>query len=89
MNHARSVMATPCSDQRKLRLAYFVTHPIQYQAPLLRRICQEPDIDLNVFFSSGLSIRGHGDREFGVRLKWDTPLLDGYEREFLPVLGRL
>jgi hypothetical protein len=34
------------STHRRLRLAYFVTHPIQYQAPLLRRIAQEPDIDL-------------------------------------------
>ena len=89
MNHARSIMATPCSDQSKLRLAYFVTHPIQYQAPLLKRVSQELDIDLNVFSSFGLSIRGHVDRESGVRLKWDTPLLDGYEHEFLPVLGRL
>ena len=36
---------------RPLRLAYFVSHPIQYQAPLLRRIAKEPDIELEVFFS--------------------------------------
>ncbi len=40
---------------KRIRLAYFVTHPIQYQAPLLRRIAQEPDIDLAVFFCSDLS----------------------------------
>ena len=74
------------SPQRKLRLAYFVTHPIQYQAPLLRRIAQEPDIDLHVFFSSDHSVRGYLDQGFGVRVQWDTPLLDGYNYEFLPVL---
>ena len=41
---------------RKLRLAYFVTHPIQYQAPLLRRIAQEADIDLKVYFFSDISV---------------------------------
>jgi len=37
------------SKDRKLRLAYFVSHPIQYQAPLLRRIAREPDLDLKPF----------------------------------------
>ena len=32
--------------REKWRLAYVVSHPIQYQAPLLRRINAEPDIDL-------------------------------------------
>ena len=69
---------------RPLRLAYFVTHPIQYQAPLLRRIAAEPDIDLTVFFFSDISIRGHVDPGFGVSVKWDVPLLSGYKYEFLP-----
>ena len=86
MKHAPSAAPVVYSEQRKLRLAYFVTHPIQYQAPLLRRIAAEPDIDLKVFFSSDLSVRGHVDSEFGVRVQWDTPLLDGYSYEFLPVL---
>jgi glycosyltransferase involved in cell wall biosynthesis len=74
------------SSQRKLRLAYFVTHPIQYQAPLLKRIAQEPDLDLKVFFSSDVSVRGYVDKGFGVRVEWDTPLLEGYNYEFLPQL---
>lgn len=74
------------SSRRPLRLAYFVSHPIQYQAPLLRRIAQEPDIDLKVFFSSNLSVRGYIDPGFGVSVKWDIPLLEGYKHEFLPVL---
>jgi glycosyltransferase involved in cell wall biosynthesis len=69
-----------------LRLAYFVSHPIQYQAPLLRRIAEERDIDLKVFFSSNFSLRGYLDPGFGVAVKWDIPLLEGYKHEFLPVL---
>jgi len=68
----------------KLRLAYFVSHPIQYQAPLLRKIAAQPDIDLKVHFTSDFSVRSYADEGFGVNVAWDTPLLDGYQHEFLP-----
>src|SRR5580698_5495635 len=74
------------ASKNKVRLAYLVSHPIQYQAPLLRRIAQEPDIDLTVFFGSDYSVRGYRDEGFGVQVKWDTPLLEGYRSEFLPLL---
>lgn len=71
----------------KVRVAYLVSHPIQYQAPLLRRIAREPDIDLTVFFGSDFSVRGYADKGFGgVGVKWDVPLVEGYKHEFLPVL---
>jgi glycosyltransferase involved in cell wall biosynthesis len=89
LNPAPSDKLAVYSEQRKLRLAYFVTHPIQYQAPLLRRIAQEQDIDLTVFFSSDISVHGYVDKGFGVRVQWDTPLLEGYRYEFLPTLGAL
>jgi glycosyltransferase involved in cell wall biosynthesis len=78
------------SDQlgRKARVAYLATHPIQYQAPLLRLIGEQPDIDLTVFFQSDLSSRSYFDPGFGRQIEWDIPLLDGYRSEFLPSLGR-
>jgi glycosyltransferase involved in cell wall biosynthesis len=84
-------MVLPSSDmgnrlKSRVRLAYLVSHPIQYQAPLLRRIAQEPDIDLTVFFGSDFSVRGYQDAGFGVGVTWDVPLLDGYHYEFLPVV---
>ena len=72
--------------KNKVRLAYLVSHPIQYQAPLLRRIAQEPDIELTVFFGSDFSVRGYKDKGFGVGVEWDVPLLDGYRHDFLPAL---
>jgi glycosyltransferase involved in cell wall biosynthesis len=69
-----------------VRLAYLVSHPIQYQAPLLRRIASDPDIDLTVLFGSDFSVRGYKDHGFGVEVTWDTPLLDGYRSEFLKPL---
>jgi glycosyltransferase involved in cell wall biosynthesis len=83
---ASSKTGTGKSLREKVRLAYLVSHPIQYQAPLLRRIAQEPDIDLTVFYGSDFSIRGYKDEGFGVGVKWDVPLLDGYQYEFLPSL---
>jgi glycosyltransferase involved in cell wall biosynthesis len=81
---------TPTSEQphapRRVRLAYLVSHPIQYQAPLLRRIAQEPDIDLTVLFGSDFSVRNYKDEGFGVAVQWDVPLLDGYRHVFLPRL---
>jgi glycosyltransferase involved in cell wall biosynthesis len=69
-----------------VRLAYVVSHPIQYQAPLLRRIAQEPGIDLTVLFGSDFSTRGYLDQGFGTQVAWDTPLVEGYPHRFLPPL---
>jgi len=66
-----------------VRLAYVVSHPIQYQAPLLRRIAREPGIDLTVLFGSDFSVRKYKDEGFGVEVRWDVPLLEGYKSEFL------
>src|SRR5580692_11747616 len=74
------------AERRPLRLAYLVSHPIQYQAPLLRRIAREPDIDLTVFFGSDFSVRSYKDEGFGVEVAWDTPLTEGYKHHFLKPL---
>jgi glycosyltransferase involved in cell wall biosynthesis len=72
--------------RKKVKVAYLVSHPIQYQAPLLRRISEEPDIELTVFFGSNFSVREYVDKGFGVDVTWDVPLVEGYRHEFLPVI---
>jgi glycosyltransferase involved in cell wall biosynthesis len=62
-----------------IRLLYLVSHPIQYQAPLLRRIAHEPDLRLRVVFGSEDTARGYRDPGFGVDVAWDVPLLEGYD----------
>ena len=74
------------TSRRRIRLAYVVSHPIQYQAPFLRRLAEESWLDLTVFFGSGFSVRGYKDEGFGVEVAWDVPLLDGYRYEFLPAV---
>ncbi|MCU1323114.1 MAG: glycosyl transferase group 1 [Acidobacteriaceae bacterium] len=46
----------------------------------------EPDVELTVLYGSDFSVKGYKDDGFGVDVKWDLPLLDGYRHEFLPVL---
>lgn len=71
-----------------VKLAYLVTHPIQYQAPLLRRIAARPGIDLTVFFASDFSARSFVDPDMGQAVAWDVPLLEGYRHEVLPAWDR-
>jgi glycosyltransferase involved in cell wall biosynthesis len=71
-----------------IKLAYFVSHPIQYQAPLLRRIAQEPDIAFEVFFGSDFSLHEHEEESFGRTVQWDVDLLGGYKHEFLPQIWK-
>lgn len=66
-----------------MRVAVFATHPIQYQAPLWRRLAAQPDFKLHAFFGTDMSVRGYKDREFGITVTWDTPLLEGYTSSFL------
>src|SRR5579862_3050032 len=73
---------------KPVRLAYLVSHPIQYQAPLLRRIAAEPGINLTAYFMSDFSVRSYKDPGFGVDFKWDVPLLEGYKSVFLEPLPK-
>lgn len=61
------------------RLLYLVSHPIQYQAPLLRRIAAEPGIELRVVFERTDTEQGYFDDGFGTRVRWDIPLREGYD----------
>ena len=67
----------------KFKLAYFVTHPIQYQAPLLRLLAQSDSIDLTVFFLCNPSAHKTQDIGFGKPVQWDIPLLEGYKHVFI------
>lgn len=66
------------------RLAILNSHPIQYFAPLYKRISQEPDIDLTVYYCSHQGLEEYIDPGFGEKVQWDTHLLDGYKAKFLP-----
>lgn len=71
------------------RLAILGSHPIQYFAPLYRRLAREPDIDLTVYYCSRQGLEAYADEGFGgQRVQWDIPLLEGYRHRFLPNRSR-
>jgi glycosyltransferase involved in cell wall biosynthesis len=68
------------------RVGYLVSHPIQYQAPLLRLLAQRAELDLEVVFLSDYSASDHFDPGFGTSIAWDVPLTEGYANRALTAL---
>ena len=68
---------------KKRRIAFLVSHPIQYLSPFFKKLAGHPGIDLTVIYCSDESAGGLYDREFRVKLKWDIPMLEGYDHKFL------
>ena len=68
---------------KRYRLAISAMHPIQYQAPLWRKLAESPDVDPNVFYVSRHGAESGVDASFGRNISWDIPLLEGYTHESL------
>ena len=69
----------------KYRLAVLTSHPIQYQAPLFRKLALHPEIEIMVYFCWNFGVgEEQYDPGFGKKIKWDIPLLEGYRYKFLP-----
>jgi glycosyltransferase involved in cell wall biosynthesis len=67
-----------------MRLAILSTHPIQYNAPLFKLLAAEKKVDPLVFYTWGESGSGAKyDPDFGRKVEWDIPLLDGYAYRFV------
>ncbi|MDH4452064.1 MAG: glycosyltransferase family 4 protein [Verrucomicrobiota bacterium] len=60
-----------------MRIAYFLTHPIQYQSPLIRHL-RAGGVDVHVVYGNDATARAYFDKGFGQQLAWDVPLLEGY-----------
>ena len=66
-----------------LKLAIVSTHPIQYNAPLFKMLNKRAVITIKVFYTWSQSENGlKFDPGFGENIKWDIPLLDGYDYHF-------
>ncbi len=65
------------------KLAIITTHPIQYNAPWFRLLAERGNVDIKVFYTWSQSKGSVKDRTFGKEIKWDIPLLDGYNYEFV------
>jgi glycosyltransferase involved in cell wall biosynthesis len=70
-----------------IRLGHFVTHPIQYFAPLYRALSARDDVQLTVLFGSRFGLQPSFDEGFGKTIQFDVPLLSGYRHRFLDNRG--
>ncbi len=79
------MMATMPSKKtgEPVKLAAFFSHPVQYFAPVFRRLAARPEVDLTVFYQSNVGMSAAIDPGFGVPVRWDVPLLEGYRSKFL------
>jgi glycosyltransferase involved in cell wall biosynthesis len=70
------------------RLLVFNSHPVQYFAPLYRRIHESGAADIMVLYGSRQNVDpGTTDAGFGRQVLWDVPLLEGYPHRFLWNVG--
>ena len=74
-------------NEHRYRVLAVSSHPVQYTAPLFRRLAQHPRIDLLVAYCSLRGAEPGHDPEFGATIQWDIPLLDGYSWVHVPNLG--
>jgi glycosyltransferase involved in cell wall biosynthesis len=71
------------SRPRPQRVALVTSHVIQNQDPLFRAIAADPNIDLEVLFSSRMGAEAYHDADLGVAVRWDIRMLEGYRHHFL------
>jgi glycosyltransferase involved in cell wall biosynthesis len=72
---------------RRYRVLAIASHPVQYMAPVFRRMSVNPAVDLHVAYCSLRGAEAGHDPEFGASIQWDVPLLDGYSWFQVPNRG--
>ncbi|MGD1900507.1 MAG: hypothetical protein ACFB16_26655, partial [Phormidesmis sp.] len=65
------------SDQ-KFRVLVVASHPVQYASPVFRLMAKHPNLEILVAYCSMHGVEASMDSGFGIEVKWDIPLLDGY-----------
>jgi len=71
-----------------INLAIIASHPIQYYAPLFRCIAQDISLNIKVFYLWDFGVTNQVDQGFKQSLKWDIPLLEEYNFEFVPNVSK-
>jgi glycosyltransferase involved in cell wall biosynthesis len=66
------------------RIAFVVSHPIQYLVPLYQKLAGRDDTEVKVFFTWHAGERAVDDPGFGRPIAWDIPLTEGYDFELVP-----
>lgn len=75
--------------ERKKRIVFLLTHPIQYLSPLFSYLTEAASdrIEFIVYYQSNCSVDSYKDNDMGCSIKWGVDMLDGYKYQFLPCVG--
>jgi len=65
------------------KLAIITTHPIQYYAPWFAMLSERNKLILKVFYTFSQWKNNFVDKGFLKEVKWDIPLLENYDYEFV------
>jgi glycosyltransferase involved in cell wall biosynthesis len=65
-------------SERRYRVLAVATHPVQYMAPIFRRMANHSAFDLHVTYCTPRGAKAEYDPEFDADIQWDVPLFDGY-----------
>ena len=57
-------------------------HPIQYHAPIFRALSKVPGLESIVLYADKIGLEEIFNPEFNTTIKWDVPLLEGYNSIF-------
>ena len=71
-----------------MKLAFIVSHPIQYYVPLYRELARNPELEIKVFYTWHGGGAATLDRGFQRTVAWDIPLTEGYTFEVIPNQAR-
>ena len=66
-----------------IKYIFLNSHPIQYYAPLYKELSSSKKIKIQVWYCCKHGLNDDNDVQFGRKIKWDIPLLDGYDYLFL------
>ena len=68
---------------REYSIALLTYHPMSYHVAFYRAVHADPRLRETVLYLDRYGIEGRYDPEFRTKVKWDTPLLEGYHHKFI------
>jgi hypothetical protein len=72
---------------KRFRILFVASHPVQYQSPLFQRFAAHPQLDMHVAYCSLKGAEAAHDPGFDAVVQWDVPLLSGYPWTHIPNRG--
>lgn len=65
--------------KRPLKVLVLASHPVQYMSPIFRLLASDARVEIQVAYCSLQGAESHLDPDFGVEVRWDIPLLEGFQ----------